>query len=208
MCDQLPHTNLCEGSRDGAHEECDISSLITNTSARLHQSPNSTIVGIELCRVVVRGHWVPDPHIIATVGEKERIKYVLRIIKARFTHLCVLWSLLAAAAGELLLPRLAAIWRRLGFIGLFVVETVGGPGAAVLPRGTRCTASFHGICGLSDEGKSLMFGAVSRAPRTGRHVLDCVRMCDIAKNFRVQSELSDLRLSREWLATLAAFRGK
>lgn len=91
----------------------------------------------------------------------------------------MLWSFLSAD-GELLPPRLAAILRRLGLIGLFVVEAVGGPGAAVLPRGTRCTASFHGICGDSDEGKSLML-----QPQFFTHKATRVRLRAHVRNLRI-----------------------
>ena len=68
------------------------------------------------------------------------------------TYLCALSS--SPAFSRPLLPlRFAA---NLNDFCFFECCAVGGPGAFVFPSGTRCTASPHGMRGLSEDGKSLI----------------------------------------------------
>lgn len=123
----------------------------------------------------------------------------------RCTYLCVVWL---STGGVLLPPRLAAILRR--FFWLFVfcpAKTVwfGGPGAAVLPRGTRCTASRHGIRGHSEEGKSLMaLTALCAVRLLCNKTNTCLEMKCACAELTPSAELR----GRIWLATLVVFRGK
>lgn len=129
-------------------------------------------------------------------------------LKAYFPYLCLLQFSSDGAAPLQPPPRLAATLRDdfCFFPTKCEARTVGGPGAAVFPRGTRCTASRQGMGGHSEEGKSLM--ALSTIADPGHAGVTGTAQPRGNLLVRMRVLFAQLLQVRGWLDTLAEYRGE